>query len=214
MLDAPWENQFNSSLDYWRLCDELSVVQAALLTVGCNPSSEEGTNCEEWKPHERPHGYDAAKTAISNALRRGLIKGELIPILDFDFNGNPNGYIENSININQSLVSVDSLRLWLHERGFKEGFFFPLVKDNFPDYLDKQNPRYAPKLAAAVSAWKAVTDAGKKSPKQALDKWLRENAAQFGLTNDEGKPIEQAIEDCSKVANWNQSGGAPKTPST
>jgi hypothetical protein len=61
--------------------------------------------------------------------------------------------------------------------------------------------------------WQAVTDAGKKSPKQALDKWLRENAVRFGLTNDEGKPIEAAIEECSKVANWNQSGGAPKTPS-
>ena len=79
------------------------------------------------------------------------------------------------------------------------------------DFLEPLNPRYAPKLAAAVRAWQAVTDAGKKSPKQALDKWLREHAAEYGLTNEEGKPIETAIEECSKVANWNQMGGAPKT---
>jgi hypothetical protein len=28
------------SMDYWRLCDELSVVQAALLVIGEDPSKE------------------------------------------------------------------------------------------------------------------------------------------------------------------------------
>ena len=41
----------------WRLCEELTVKQAALLFAGCDPASNEGTNCEEWKPHERPTGY-------------------------------------------------------------------------------------------------------------------------------------------------------------
>lgn len=80
------------------------------------------------------------------------------------------------------------------------------------DFLDLLNQRYAPKLAAAVKAWQAVTDTGKRSPKQALDKWLREHATEFGLTNEDGKPIENAIEECSKVANWNTKGGATKTP--
>lgn len=81
-----------------------------------------------------------------------------------------------------------------------------------PDYLDPQNPRYAPKLAAAVRAWQSVTDAGGKHPKQALAKWLREHAAEYGLTDDEGKPNETGIEEAAKVANWQPGGGAPKTP--
>jgi len=205
MSYSEFDEGFNYSLDYWRLCDELSVIQAALLTVGTNPSSEEGTYCEAWKPHERPHGYDAAKTAISNALRRGVVKGQLVPIYEYDINGNQCGVIEHSIDFLESRVDVDSLRAWLITRGLKAGFFFPKFNDEAPDYLDASNPRYAPKLAAAVSAWQAVTDSGKKSPKQALEKWLRENAARFGLVDDEGNPVNQAVEDCSKVANWNQS---------
>ena len=28
-------------LDFWRLCDDFTIVQAALLMVGCDPSEEE-----------------------------------------------------------------------------------------------------------------------------------------------------------------------------
>jgi hypothetical protein len=42
------------------------------------------------------------------------------------------------------------------------------------DYLDPNNPRYAPKLAAAVRAWIAAdgNSAGHRSPKYFLRKWL------------------------------------------
>ncbi len=130
--------------------------------------------------------------------------------MDYDMNGNPCGEIEESVDIARSNVDVEPLKIWLESRGFHEGFFFPTERVSV-DFLDKNNPRYAPKLAAAVTAWQKVTDAGKKSPKQALDKWLRENAAVFDLTNDEGKPIEAAIEECSKVANWKLTGGTPKS---
>ena len=79
-------------------------------------------------------------------------------------------------------------------------------------YLDPLHPRYAPKLAAAVRAWMAAEDSAGKTPKQALSKWLRENAITFGLMSDEGKPNEQGIEECAKVANWRTDGGAPRTP--
>lgn len=200
------------ALDYWRLCDELGVIQAALLTVGVDPSGEDGAYCEAWKQHERPRGYEAAKTAISNALRREAIKGRLIPIYDYDMNGNRCGEIEGSIDHAESRVEVESLRVWLASRGLKSGFFFPHVTDA-PDYLDPNNPRYAPKMAAAVHAWQAVTDPNGKHPKQALAKWLRENAAKYGMTDEEGKPNETGIEEAAKVANWQPGGGAPKTPS-
>ena len=197
------------SLDYWRLCDELSIVQAALLLVGCDPSGENGDG-ETRKMRDRPHGYDAAKTAISNAFLGGAIKGTVIPIYDYDINGTQFA-IENSIDIAESRVDVESLRLWLEARGVRTGFFFPTAIDA-PDYLDPKHPRYAPKLAAAVRAWQAVTDAGGKHPKQALAKWVREHASEFGLVDEEGRPNETGIEDVAKVANWQPGGGAPKTP--
>ena len=228
--------------DYWRLCDELNVVQAAFLIVGEDPHSiflsDEGI-----KMKHVPSGYEAAKTAITHAvkryavlmsemdketrnspqgvlvpiseriksLRETALKGTLVPIWETDNKGKRT-LIPGSIDLWHSTVEVAALREWLKKRGISSGFFFP-VSGDAPDYLDPNNSRYAPKLAAAVRAWEAVTDPGKKSPKQALDKWLREHAAEFGLTDEDGNPVNQAIEECSKVANWNTSGGAPKTPS-
>jgi hypothetical protein len=111
-----------------------------------------------------------------------------------------------------STVARDDLVAWLSSRGIRDGFFFSNAS-NEPEYLNPNCPRYAPKLAAAVSAWQAVNVTSGKSPKQALEKWLRENAAKFGLTDENGNPVNQAIEDSSKVANWQLGGGAPKTPS-
>lgn len=238
-------------MDYWRLCNELNVVHAALLFVGENPAgdpeSEEPIHVdtvERYVMEDRPKGYEAAKTALIHGLISYAKYCEeveqfnrlppddhtssnwevLSPMKPHSLAGNyvpryvtnaPPGSdvppVEGSIDLYKSTVQVPTLKEWLRERGFTSGFFFPSEGD-VPDYLDPRNPRYAPKLAAAVRAWEAVTDPGTKSPKKALDKWLREHAAEFGLADDEGLPINQAVEDCSKVANWQPGGGAPKTP--
>jgi hypothetical protein len=200
-------------IDYWRLSDELTVVQAALLTVG-KDAGVAGAYVEGWDVEKRPVGYEAAKNAISRALLRGDIDGEVVPQIEYDINGNPVGRIAGSVDIAEATVQVDSLRRWLGLRGVKDGFFFPDGGAE-PDYLDPKCPRYAPKLAAAVRAWEAMEDPGQsdgKTPKQALAKWLRENAASYGLTGDDGAPNETGIEEVAKVANWQPSGGAPKTP--
>ena len=59
-------------LDYWRLCDEMSVIQAALLIVGHDPANDQLNfdNVETFAQKFRPAGYEATKTAIANALRR------------------------------------------------------------------------------------------------------------------------------------------------
>lgn len=204
------------SLDYWRLCDELSIIQAAHLVIGIPPGEVEAMAATGAEMLPRSHSryvtdLNAAQTAITNAFRRGSIKGQLIPKYEYDINGNQCGEIRDSINPDESRLDVESLRQWLKARGFSSGFFFPTATDA-PDYLDPTNPRYAPKLAAAVRAWQSVTDAGGRHPKQALAKWLREHAAEFGLTDEEGKPNETGIEEAAKVANWQPGGGAPKTP--
>lgn len=197
--------------DYWRLPSELTVRQAALLIVGVDPASEKGSNCENWAMSERPRGYEAAKQGVSSALRTGKIKGTHVPLYEHDINGNECGEFDGTTDIEKSSVDRDSLTEWLKNRGIRSGFFFPIAIEG-PDYLDSKHPRYAPKLAAAVRAWQSVTDGGGKSPKQALLKWLREHAAEYGMTDEEGKPNETGIEEAAKLANWQPGGGAPKTP--
>jgi len=80
-----------------------------------------------------------------------------------------------------------------------------------PGYRDITHDRYAPKLAAAIDAWEAVTDPQGKHPKQALVQWLTKNAAKLGLW-DKDRPNKTAIEEAAKVANWQERGGAPRTP--
>lgn len=121
-------------------------------------------------------------------------------------------FVKKNPNWGETMVNVDEIRKWLAGKGITTGFFFAPSLTNAPDYLDPQNPRYAPKLAAAVSAWQAVTDPVGKHPKQALAKWLREHAVEFDLTDGEGKPNETGIEEVAKVANWQLTGGAAKTP--
>ena len=58
------------SLDYWRLCEELNIFQAALLLVGCNPSDVNIHNDEYSEMCEIPREYKAAEVAIIGALRK------------------------------------------------------------------------------------------------------------------------------------------------
>ncbi|PJK31342.1 hypothetical protein [Minwuia thermotolerans] len=200
-------------IDYWRLTEELTIVQAALLVAGEDPANL-ADEVERQAGDLRPPKYEAVKHAIMQALLKERISGELVPELDYDQNGNPTGGIPGTVDVHRSLVNIDSLRALLERRGFRSGFFFP-EKAGQPEYLNPEHPHYAPKLAAAVRAWLANQndeDLRGKHPKQALLKWLRENAATYGWTDDDGNPMESTIEGIAKIANWQQKGGAPKTP--
>lgn len=181
--------------DFWRLCDWLTIPQAALLIVGEDASQVE--SIDQLGLTQRPPGYEAIKAAIFQAVQQEFISTSI---------DDPPGTYHPNVSI-----EIESLRVWLKTRGVRGGFFFP-EKTSTPDYLNPEHERYAPKLAAAVHAWLAVTDTQGKSPKQALTKWLREHAVEFGLSNDEGNPNETGIEEVAKVANWQPSGGAPRTP--
>lgn len=203
-----------SSLDYWRLCVELNIIQASLLVSGHDPSSTQ-EYVEGWQVHKRPLGYEGAKAALFRALERKDIEGFYREEVQYNMNGEPVGHIDGSIDLQASTVDVDSLKSWLKGRGINAGFFFP-DNDDAPDYLDPNHPRYSQKIAAAVTAWMKMEEGAGliigKSVKQSLEKWLWVNAAQYGLCDEEGKPNEKGIDECAKVANWQQKGGAPKTP--
>lgn len=204
--------------NYWQLCDELSVKNAALLVVGVDPASEDGSLCEARKVDERPEGYEAAKHAIGNALRKGLIEGCHFEVsgeeYEFDLLANGGRWPQHPTDMDRSVVERDSLVHWLKSRGVDSGFFFPRVRRSIgPEYLDKSHPRYSPKLAAAVTAWTSFSDVAGRTPKQIMTAWLKAHSGEYGLCDGEGDPITQAIEEIAKVANWLPGGGAPKTPS-
>jgi hypothetical protein len=76
----------------------------------------------------------------------------------------------------------------------------------------KQQPRpptdYPNELRAAIEAFEAVhgdpNAAAKRSPKAALTAWLKANRPELS---------SNARERIATVANWQPTGGAPKTPS-
>src|SRR5262245_49580150 len=193
------------SLDYWRLCDHLSVVQAALLIVGKDPSGLQDI-IDSQPPSDVPSGYAAAKSALINAISRKQLRAKIIETGDSDDFTAPNWHL--------TTVNVDDLKLWLSSRGFESGFFFPSAKRG-PNYLSTDHAHYSPKLAAATHAWMAISADPElrrsKTVKQALCLWLRQHANEFGLTNKDGNPNEQGIEEVAKIANWDTRGGAPKT---
>lgn len=200
-------------LDYWRLCDELNIIQAALLISGEDPSSAQAY-VEGWEIDKRPPGYEAAKAALTRWCLNNVLACNLVNERHVDTDGYLREPIEGTVNISETTIEVTELKTWLSARGFNTGFFFPQHLDT-PGYLDKEHPRYAPKLAASLSAWMSFegeSDLSGRHPKQGLLRWLRENGAAFGLTNEDGIANEKGIEECAKVANWQERGGAPKTP--
>jgi len=215
------------SLDHWRLCDEFSVLDAALLIAGLDPATvfPSDSNFESSYPI-----FTAAKKSLMRAVMSERLKARIMykgdAIIWFRAaNGDElteipskEYFLTQEPDWENTTILLDDLRAWLSSRGISSGFFFPLVTTDTmrPDYLSPDNPYYAPKLAAAIHAWEHVTANQAllrgKTPKQALEKWLRENASAYKLTKDDGNLNEQGIQETAKIANWKQDGGAPKTP--
>jgi hypothetical protein len=206
-------SKISTNLDLWRLHDELTIVQAAILICDCE-KIDLYSQVEGWPDDKKPPGYLAIKMALIKAVERNEIEGSFGCKIDEIYN-EYQGFIQvqGPLDPENSKVNVESLRKWLNQKGIT-GFFQPEVKSDIPDYLDNKHKHYAPKLAAAIGAWEAVNKNPQllrgKSAKQAMINWLEKNAEQFGLTNEEGKLNELGIEEVAKVANW-QKGGAPKS---
>ena len=170
-------------MDYWRLCDELSVVQAAMLIAGVNP--EEFPYIMNFQEHERPKNFSPALAALSHAILGGRLPATIrreawergwaedsnsgenftrdIEIFSDQkefpkkaYNPKHSGiFFRTAPDWNLTTVLVEDLQVWLRGRGFKTGFFSPKAGDT-PDFLDTSHKNYAPKLVAAIGSWQAV----------------------------------------------------------
>lgn len=188
---------------YWITADTLTIFQIALLMAGYDPSDFEGTSINNWTKS----AVESTKVHISSTKNAVTAhKLSAVSIAHYEYGG---------IGQDERSIDVGELRDWFESRGIYNSVFHA-KPPNFDGFDNPGSQFYAPKLAAAVDAWRAVTAESKwlrgKSPKQALQAWLAENAASYGLADKDGKPNTTGIEEIAKVANWKPSGGAPTTP--
>jgi len=101
----------------------------------------------------------------------------------------------------------------IHER-FNPEPATPEEPENNRFDLDLKNIPLSVKMNAAIKVLKALdTDIEyhkKKSPTQRISQWLKDHYKDLGLIKPDGSMNKEGIEQISKVANWNPSGGTPK----
>jgi len=201
--------EIDEDMQFWRLADSLTLTQAALLIVGINPGKckiynardiENSTIRNEDNINLPAAQFRAVYHSIVAAGRAERLKVTWLYVGDF----------KEHLDEPNSVVDVEDLKAWLLMRGFQYNFFFP--EADLHEFKDPKHPRYASKLAAIVAAWEAVTEAERnKTVKQTLVKWLNKEAAKYGLLDDNNEPRKKIIEDLASIANWEPTGGAPKT---
>jgi hypothetical protein len=220
--------------DLCRIADTFTLTTAAALIIGIEPSrvrpqdqfGNEGY-CIWYsgdqdpdvaaKKDNAPHLFRTALDTLVRAVQAETLAASVVYLGERRYIREPDGSTSDmrwlpagDFVTGRTTVSLDNLRTWLASRGVTSGFFFP-QGTNEPDYLNPSAPHYAPKLAAAVRAWQLAPVIHGKSPKECLGKWLREHAAEFGLTKDDGKINETAVNEIAKICNWSAEGGAPKS---
>ncbi len=192
-------------INRWKLAARLTVFQISLLIAGYDPSEFDGEDPSNWASEVKINTA-AFITAIKNASKNEKLKfyANYIDI-----------YSGQELDWNTSTICVQSLRQWLYERNYEDRFFISKGEDK-EKLFDTEYEFYAPKLAAPIRAWDEVTSDPKalsgKSPKKALDIWLRKHANEYGPTGKDGDPNKLGIEEICKVANWKPNGGASPTP--
>ena len=198
-----------NALDYWKISPDFTVVQAALIVCGVAPERLQWS-IQNMNDSDCPTGYVAIKTAFVHALESGRINASKFRrVFDEDI-----GQEMDMIDIQTTTISVEEIDRFLKSAGMVCDFFDRSNTgfDNDPNGQGKMPP----KLNAALKAWKAVTSdpvrMRGKSPKQALEHWLVENADDLGLRKSDGTINRTGIEEICKVANWKPSGGATPTP--
>jgi hypothetical protein len=176
----------------WTLVSYLTIEQVALLILGYDPDVQRQGQRPE------PDGMRIWIQALQEAARTAKVSYRISEDFDPGWGGDP-------IN-RDAKIEVTSLKKWLKEMNAIDNFFLPPVRSPRA-FADSTSEFYAPKLAAAIDAWTAVTSMPLKgTPKQALIEWLKTNLGTYEITASEG-----IVEEIAKIANWSPSGGSPRT---
>lgn len=143
----------------------LTIVEAALLLPDFDLDDPLLFQCKG-KVYPHHQGFMRKICAIYYALLRGEIRGYRSVC---DENRSP--YFDSS-------VFTNSAQVWIHKRNDhnlspKKADLMKEGTTSNSDPLDRENPRFAPKLAASIRAWQSVTDPGLIQEKNHRSKLLR-----------------------------------------
>jgi len=193
----------------WKLCERVTLFQAVMLGLGYDP--QDMAHYKMQSSRSKPKEYEALLAALKSGLHTKCIQGVICEEWDDQYER----HIEGTINPDSTMVDLKSVGQFLQSKGIDNPLCGQASYSQLPDYLNPAHPCYAPKLAAAIQAWLAVVAdpkaLHKKTPKAAMEKWLRLNAKTYGLTSKDGSPNALGIDEICKVANWKPKGGAAKS---
>lgn len=222
-------------LEFWKYSDTYTIVQAALLLAGHDPSKYESEINTETSSPNHPEGFDGMFAALKSSIESGNLKAKFISqdyasILVIGNDYDEKELIEEALpDWKATTVKREDLKRWIYDRGLQDDFLSRSTNQSSgnTDLLDIGDEFYAYKLNAAIKAWSAVTKdeslRRNKSPSKAIEEWLQDNAAKLGLIHTRDKPKNkikkgdintEAIKQICKVVNWQTQGGVPKTPIT
>jgi hypothetical protein len=173
----------SNALDYWRLCDELSVAQAALLIAGNDPSQYR--DIDDWRA-DMPTGYDAARAALINAIRGKRLSANVVDPED----KNLAMYTE----WDRTTIMVEDLQVWLKSRGIRTGFFFP-SSEPAPDYLSPAHDHYSPRPVCCTTTCSRPSTRSSASFSGAITPLLQ------SLLQCGSRPRNRGRESCSRSAS-------------
>jgi hypothetical protein len=184
---------------YWKLLTAYSIRHASILMAELDPNSVEETKLSS--------SVFVIRTALCNAIETRDLQSVTL------LRRQPDMDEPSWIDLDETLIHTSELNRFARSAGFPCPIF---ERGNDPVSTSRNDPFYSAKLNAANRAWLAVTsDPSRlrgKSPKQALEKWLTENALELGLVNSDRTPNRGGIEEVAKVANWKPQGGATPSP--
>jgi hypothetical protein len=196
-------------IDGWKLNDTFTIHETALLILGQDPNIFQLYDLMN-QPYVETN-YHAIKKALERAVSSKLIDADTA------------WEDRDEIDWDRTLVHASDIKHWLLSKNLKPEFFFSTEVKN-TSYLDKDHPRYSAKLAAGVKVWLAMEDdqlLNGKAPIPAMDSFLTSNYKELGLIHNQdsaqhgykkGDINKGAIREIAKIANWNDKGGAPSTP--
>jgi hypothetical protein len=185
----------------WGHSEILTLREAACLLAGIDPGKYRYSN----------RVMPTKAEALSSALEQAIKVGSLQPfaVYGWDDNGDRAPLYLNQVSPHAgisdvSTAKVEDLAVWCDKKGITH--YWPRHKERTPQTLSDSRA-YPPELQAAIEAFEAVSNDPQltvgRSVKAALTEWLRLNKTD--LSNG-------ACERIATVANWQPSGGAPKTP--
>jgi len=186
----------------WKLADELNIYQIVLLIADYDPTEFEDLHHDSWDLEVKKYTAPLRIVIQSAVIAKKIAANIVYHHSNYE-----------DIDWQDTHINVESLAAWLRAKNYGDCFF--TEENTLPGFANRSGQFYAPKLEAAVQAWIEVTGNPEllknKSPKQALDKWLREHALEYGLTLENGNPNNLGITEICKIANWRPEGGATPT---